>query len=91
MQTRLQMMQHCYITMIAHILMAQAQHSANDGEPCIVDKADLPENKVRLIEASGKTTKLKHFAPSEGIKMLGLHKAATLQENTDFEYIQAKA
>eukprot|EP00957_Ditylum_brightwellii_P023072 1740285-Ditylum_brightwellii.AAC.1 len=62
-----------------------------DGEPYIVDEADLPENKVRLIDASGNAMKLKRFAPNKGIKMLGLHKAATLQESTEFAYIQAKA
>eukprot|EP00957_Ditylum_brightwellii_P098998 7541493-Ditylum_brightwellii.AAC.1 len=63
----------------------------DDGEPYIVDKADLPKNKVQLINASGKATKLKRYEPSKGIKMLDSHKAAALKENTEFEYIQAKA
>eukprot|EP00957_Ditylum_brightwellii_P166803 12696146-Ditylum_brightwellii.AAC.1 len=64
---------------------------AEDGEPYIVDEADLPENKVHQINAAGNVTKLKRFEPNKGIKMLGLHKAATLQENTEFMYIQTKA
>eukprot|EP00957_Ditylum_brightwellii_P180041 13715183-Ditylum_brightwellii.AAC.1 len=64
---------------------------AEDGEPYIVNKADLPENKVYLIDTSGNATKLKRFAPSKSIKMMVLHKAATLQENTEFKYIQAEA
>eukprot|EP00957_Ditylum_brightwellii_P025133 1902328-Ditylum_brightwellii.AAC.1 len=54
-----------------------------DGEPYIVDETDLPENQVCLTDASGNATKLKYFASSKGIKMLGLHKAATLQENVE--------
>eukprot|EP00957_Ditylum_brightwellii_P000306 24407-Ditylum_brightwellii.AAC.1 len=55
-----------------------------DREPYIVEEADLPENNVRLIDAAGIATNLKRYAPSKGIRMLGSHKAAILQEKTEF-------
>eukprot|EP00957_Ditylum_brightwellii_P144160 10984053-Ditylum_brightwellii.AAC.1 len=107
MQMLLLTMQHCYTTMTnsTQVLTSSWPKSnmtqiygvdwyglqAEDKEPYIVNEADLPENKVRLIDTSGNATKFKRFAPSKGIKMLGSHKAAILQENTEFEYIQAKA
>eukprot|EP00957_Ditylum_brightwellii_P002115 163069-Ditylum_brightwellii.AAC.1 len=106
MQMRLQVMQHCYTTMTnsMQVLKSLWQKSnmtqaygadcyglqAEDGEPYIVNKADLPENNVCLIDASGNATKLKHFASSKGIKMLGLHKAATLQEKHSLSICKEK-
>eukprot|EP00957_Ditylum_brightwellii_P128059 9766376-Ditylum_brightwellii.AAC.1 len=72
MQTLLLTLQHCYITMTNSTQvptlswhkfnMAQTYGAdcyglqAEDGEPYIVDEADLPENKVRLIDTSGYAT-----------------------------------
>eukprot|EP00957_Ditylum_brightwellii_P072057 5476612-Ditylum_brightwellii.AAC.1 len=44
---------------------------AGDGEPYIVDKAELSENKVRLIDASGKDT---HWSTSVWCKSNGYPK-----------------
>ena len=61
-----------------------------EGKPYIVEEKNLPVNNVQLIDAAGTATKLKRYAPTKGIKMLGSHKAATLQETTEFDYIHTK-
>eukprot|EP00957_Ditylum_brightwellii_P105054 8007248-Ditylum_brightwellii.AAC.1 len=62
-----------------------------DGAPFIVDETDLPANTIKLVDAAGHSTNLKRFSPNKGIKMLGSHKAATLQDNAEFDYILEKA
>ena len=55
-----------------------------------MEEEDLPINNVRLTDTAGIAMKLKQYALTKGIKMLGSHKAATLQETTELDYIHAK-
>eukprot|EP00957_Ditylum_brightwellii_P105384 8033679-Ditylum_brightwellii.AAC.1 len=53
----------------------------SDGKPVI--ETSLPPNTVKLTDAQGSTTKLKRVQPSDGIEMLGVWKAAILQETSE--------
>eukprot|EP00957_Ditylum_brightwellii_P032643 2474403-Ditylum_brightwellii.AAC.1 len=58
------------------------------GKPDI--SLNLPPNKVQLTNANRSSTKLKRVQPNDGIEMLGVHKAATLQETTEKNRLHKK-
>eukprot|EP00957_Ditylum_brightwellii_P173853 13235765-Ditylum_brightwellii.AAC.1 len=60
----------------------------NDRTPTI--STNLPPNNIRLMDAQESTMKLKCVAPYEGIAMLGVRKAANLQETTGKTYLRKK-
>eukprot|EP00957_Ditylum_brightwellii_P058096 4405903-Ditylum_brightwellii.AAC.2 len=61
----------------------------SDGKPMI--ETSLPPSTIKLTDAQGSTTKLKRVQPSNGIEMLGIQKAATLQETLEKAYLHMKA
>eukprot|EP00957_Ditylum_brightwellii_P195236 14873966-Ditylum_brightwellii.AAC.1 len=60
------------------------------GRPRIVPEAELPPNTVTVTDANGYTAKLHQIIEKEGIEMLGVKKAATLDETTEFEMLMDK-
>eukprot|EP00957_Ditylum_brightwellii_P131070 9997745-Ditylum_brightwellii.AAC.1 len=56
---------------------------AASGRPRTVPEAELPPNTVTVTGANGCTAKLHKVTEEEGIKMLGVEKAATLIETTE--------
>eukprot|EP00957_Ditylum_brightwellii_P208734 15358719-Ditylum_brightwellii.AAC.1 len=55
--------------------------------PCIVPESKLPTNTVRVTDAHGNTTLLTRVSTMKVIRMLGIYKAATLDETAEFDYL----
>eukprot|EP00957_Ditylum_brightwellii_P089189 6792198-Ditylum_brightwellii.AAC.1 len=54
------------------------------GAPSITKEEDLPPNQVKLQDTHGNITPLQQVSPYNSIKMLGVHKAATLDDTIEF-------
>eukprot|EP00957_Ditylum_brightwellii_P031686 2403021-Ditylum_brightwellii.AAC.1 len=59
-----------------------------EGKPEI--SSELPENNVQLTDAQGWTTKLRQISPNGRIEVLGIRKAATLQEKSEIGHLHKK-
>eukprot|EP00957_Ditylum_brightwellii_P080277 6105835-Ditylum_brightwellii.AAC.1 len=78
--------------------MAHDQHDAELWGCLLWFKADgtlsislnLPSNMVCFTDAQGFTTKLKWVKPWDGIEMLGMQKAAMLQETAEWAFLNKK-
>eukprot|EP00957_Ditylum_brightwellii_P090331 6879299-Ditylum_brightwellii.AAC.2 len=60
---------------------------AASGKPYIVPEKELPPNTVTVTDANGNTTKFTRVTERKGIKMLGVLKAASLEEDNEFKYL----
>eukprot|EP00957_Ditylum_brightwellii_P000793 62755-Ditylum_brightwellii.AAC.2 len=56
----------------------------------IIPEEDLPTNVVQLTDANGNSAVLRQVSASKGIKMLGIYKAATLDETEELDYLHNK-
>eukprot|EP00957_Ditylum_brightwellii_P145029 11045274-Ditylum_brightwellii.AAC.1 len=56
----------------------------------IIPEEDLLTNVVWLTNASGNSAVLRQVSASKGIKMLGIYKAATLDETDKLDYLLNK-
>eukprot|EP00957_Ditylum_brightwellii_P173240 13188172-Ditylum_brightwellii.AAC.1 len=61
-----------------------------NGKPKIKKENDLPDNNIKIEGANGYQTKLKRFAPEEGIRMLGARHAISMQQDTELCYLKGK-
>eukprot|EP00957_Ditylum_brightwellii_P126213 9622190-Ditylum_brightwellii.AAC.1 len=59
-----------------------------EGHPSIT--TSLPPNIMHLTDAQESTSKLRRVSPTDGIKILGIRKAATLQETTERKLLHQK-
>eukprot|EP00957_Ditylum_brightwellii_P033748 2557520-Ditylum_brightwellii.AAC.2 len=60
------------------------------GAPSITKEEDLPQNHVKLQDANSNVTPLRQVSPYNSIKMLGVHKAATLDNTIEFNNLHDK-
>eukprot|EP00957_Ditylum_brightwellii_P191948 14611648-Ditylum_brightwellii.AAC.1 len=56
----------------------------------ILPDQELPPNTVRVTDATGHSTALTRVSANNGIKMLGVKTAATLNNQDEFEYLMDK-
>eukprot|EP00957_Ditylum_brightwellii_P182123 13876239-Ditylum_brightwellii.AAC.1 len=61
----------------------------NTGAPMITPGNDLPENTVSIHRPEYSTT-VKRTDPNRADKLIGVHTAATQQNNTEFQYLLKK-
>eukprot|EP00957_Ditylum_brightwellii_P028033 2116388-Ditylum_brightwellii.AAC.1 len=54
------------------------------GAPSITKEDDLPQNQVKLQDTNGNVTSLQQVSSYNSMKMLGVHKAATLDDTIEF-------
>eukprot|EP00957_Ditylum_brightwellii_P068210 5178169-Ditylum_brightwellii.AAC.1 len=60
------------------------------GAPSITKEGDLLQNQVKLQGTNGNITPLQRVSPYDSIKMLGVHKAATLDSPIEFNNMHNK-
>eukprot|EP00957_Ditylum_brightwellii_P134195 10231149-Ditylum_brightwellii.AAC.1 len=60
------------------------------GAPSITKEEDLPPNQVNLQDTTGNVTPLQRVSPYNSMKMLGVHKAASLDDTIEFNYLHNK-
>ena len=60
------------------------------GAPIITKEEDLPPKQVKLQDTTGNATPLQQVSPYNSIKMLGVHKAASLDKTIEFNYLHDK-
>eukprot|EP00957_Ditylum_brightwellii_P075098 5706262-Ditylum_brightwellii.AAC.1 len=61
-----------------------------EGHPMVVKEKDLPFNTVEVTNVKGTSTKLARVSAGKEVKMLGIHKAATLDKTTEYQYLKSK-
>eukprot|EP00957_Ditylum_brightwellii_P143412 10925657-Ditylum_brightwellii.AAC.1 len=59
-------------------------------KPYLLSDQELPENKIIIKGVDGSNTKLKRLEVHKGTKMLGVHHAGALQQNTEFQHLKGK-
>eukprot|EP00957_Ditylum_brightwellii_P011724 885509-Ditylum_brightwellii.AAC.1 len=60
---------------------------AESGKPKVVPEEELSSNTVKIANATRKTTTLQRVTEQDGIKMLGVKKAATLGDMDQSNYL----
>lgn len=58
-----------------------------DGKPHLVKEQELPLNYVQLQNAQGEGTQLRRKPTNKGVKMLGVTKSCTLNDNEEFDLL----
>jgi len=56
-----------------------------------VHKIELPKNNVQVTDAHGNAMILQQVLAGKGLKMLGIYKAANLNETAEFAYLKEKS
>eukprot|EP00957_Ditylum_brightwellii_P209695 15362817-Ditylum_brightwellii.AAC.4 len=60
-------------------------------KPVIVPENNLPQNTVRLTDTNGGTATLNRVPETKDIKMLGVFKAAALDNHDEYKYLLERA
>ena len=61
----------------------------NNGRPYLTKEQDLPINQVLIKDYQGEGSQLKRTTTNEGVKILGVIKAITMNDSEEFDYLLA--